>query len=72
MTEKILTEGEWDAKFGWSSDEDGDSNVLDADDEAICMLLRRVGVQFVWSQQDRDDGGCVPQHDEPSDRLLSL
>ena len=54
---QLLNEDEWAARFGWSANEGKVSNLLSVDDEDICMLLRRVGEQFVWSQQDRDNGG---------------
>lgn len=46
---------EWAIRFGWVKNEDGDRRVLD--DQDIAMLLRRIGVAYVWSQQDRGDGG---------------
>ncbi len=54
---QLLTEDEWAVRFGWSANAGKVSNLLSVDDEDICMLLQRVGERFVWSQQDRDNGG---------------
>jgi hypothetical protein len=56
MTERLMPDDEWAEKFGWSEDEYGDQQVL-GDSADIRMLLRRIGTEYVWSQQDRDDGG---------------
>ena len=57
MTEIRTSEDECDERFQCSVDENSESNLL-SDSNEVRHLLRRIGVQFVWSQQDGDDGGC--------------
>jgi hypothetical protein len=54
--EKHISEDQWAERFGWSSDELGNSQLLE-DTPVNRMLLGRIGARFVWSQQDGDDGG---------------
>jgi hypothetical protein len=51
-----LTEDEWADRFGWSVNEGNVSNLLE-DSEDNVMMLTRIGVAYVWSQQDGEDGG---------------
>lgn len=54
--EQLIPEYEWSERFGWSKNDDGDWRLLE-DTVAIRSLLSRIGEQFVWSQEDGDDGG---------------
>lgn len=54
--EQHITDEEWADRFGWSVDDTNTANLLE-NTQTNRMLLARIGVQFVWSQQDRDDGG---------------
>ena len=53
--EQHITDEEWADRFGWSVDDTNTANLLE-NTQTNRMLLARIGVQFVWSQQDRDDG----------------
>jgi hypothetical protein len=51
-----LADDEWADRFGWSSNEGKVSNLLE-DTEDNRMLLSRIGIAYVWSQQDGEAGG---------------
>jgi len=53
--EQLIPDDEWKERFGWSADENGDWRLLE--DTMAISLLSRIGEQFVWSQEDGDDGG---------------
>ena len=54
--QQMIDEDEWADRFGWSVNRGNVSNLLE-DSEDVRMLLGRIGEQYVWSQQDADDGG---------------
>ena len=51
-----LTDDEWSDRFAWSTDEAVDCSLLENSSNNR-MLLRRIGDEYVWSQQDGEDGG---------------
>ena len=54
--QQMIDEDEWADRFGWSVNRGNVSNLLE-DSEDVRMLLGRIGEQYVWSQQDADNGG---------------
>jgi hypothetical protein len=51
-----LPENKWAGRFGWSENDEHTAELLE-DTANNRLLLRRIGLGYVWSQIDAADGG---------------